>query len=394
MLLRVALAFVVCSRGHEQCSETQTDASPKVATSLASMAVDGTAQYNPEWKPGGHEGGIDTNTLPWLPFPQFPGCSMKPLRAIRETGSFAMLVKTPKGASWPTTYHFGSMDIFIISGKLQFAEYLVPATLHEGVWGYTPANTLVKGPTALEDTEALLTSYGAFATVQDGKFSNIFTSEDLRGMATKAKIPLLPTTLSECMGGHKEAYAGPADQLDFVKRGDPLSIPGIESLAGKALTNPHFVDTNALPWIVDPDAPDIGLKIMRVSTETGTVSMLVRQNGQAPPHLHLGPADFFITSGRIGYRAGPKNGFGPGTYMYEPAGARHEATQRLDKNVDLIYTANVYGPIMFDSGVGTPPLMVLSWMQYLASAEAFKSPLLRSTFPNDAGTLLASSMLR
>ena len=27
------------------------------------------------------------------------------------------------------------------------------------------------------------------------------------------------------------------------------------------LANPHFVDTNAIPWIINPDAPDIGLKV-------------------------------------------------------------------------------------------------------------------------------------
>ena len=66
----------------------------------------------------------------------------------------------------------------------------------------------------------------------------------------------------------------------------------------------------------------------------------VRQNGQAPPHYHLGPADFFVLSGHIGYRAGPPAGYGPGTYIYEPAGARHEATQRVPgtESEDLIYT--------------------------------------------------------
>ena len=39
-----------------------------------------------------------------------------------------------------------------------------------------------------------------------------------------------------------------------------------------------------------------------------------------------------------------------------PQGARHEATQPVE--TDLIYTANVWGPIQFDSGVGTPVEMV------------------------------------
>merc|ERR1719247_2191918 len=176
----------------------------------------------------------------------------------------------------------------------------------------------------------------------------------------------------------------------------PLAISSAESAAllSKAqdtiteLANPHYVDANALPWIGAPD-DEIKIKIMRISAETGTVSMIVKQNGAAPPHYHLGPADFFITSGRIGYRAGPKEGYGAGTYMYEPAGTRHEATQPVE--VDLVYTANVYGPIQFDSGVGTKVEMVFSWMSYLEAAKAFNSPLLASTFPDDS-TLLAPSM--
>ena len=29
--------------------------------------LDKTIQFNPEWTPGGDEGGVDTNSLPWLP---------------------------------------------------------------------------------------------------------------------------------------------------------------------------------------------------------------------------------------------------------------------------------------------------------------------------------------
>ena len=33
---------------------------------------------------------------------------------------------------------------------------------------------------------------------------------------------------------------------------------------------------------------------------------------RAGPHYHLGPADFLVLSGRIGYRAGPPEGYGRG----------------------------------------------------------------------------------
>jgi hypothetical protein len=51
--------------------------------------------------------------------------------------------------------------------------------------------------------------------------------------------------------------------------------------------HPHFIDTRAVPWIVNPGLPDIALKILRVSEETGTTSLIVRHNGVAGPHYHL-----------------------------------------------------------------------------------------------------------
>merc|ERR1712087_663590 len=162
---------------------------------------------------------------------------------------------------------------------------------------------------------------------------------------------------------------GAEQKTEASYQGVPLAISGAEAAAqqANAKIHPHFVDTKAIPWI-DGGMPGLSLKIMRISAETGIVSMIVRQNGQAVPHYHLGASDFMVLSGRIGYRAGPPDGYGPGMWFYEPAGARHEATQRVGTD-DLIYTANVYGPIQFDSGKDTPIMAVFSWMQYKAMAE-------------------------
>merc|ERR1712137_802458 len=224
----------------------------------------------------------------------------------------------------------------------------------------------------------------------NGEIDDILTGPDVCNLADKNGLSLLPNTLKEALGPKTTTYAGPGDPLKVST--DSAAAAALTSMKDTVpLSNPHFVDTNAIPWIINPDAPDIALKVMRVSAETGTVSMIVRQNGQAPPHYHLGPADFFITSGRIGYRAGPPEGFGPGTYFWEPAGARHESTQRVTDE-HLIYTANVYGPIQFDEGVGTPVVAVQSWMQYLEAAKASNTPLIGSTFPSDKTTLLAPPM--
>lgn len=358
------------------------------------LKMDGTAEYNPEWKPEGMEGGVDTNTLPWIDLPQMPGCSMKPLRVSSETGAFTVLIKMVKGTKQPTLVHLGSADNFIISGKLKYSNGPMTGSIGPGVWSYTPAGAKMEGNFAEEDTEYLATFYGPVAFLgADGSVADLLTGFDIKAAAEKRGITLLPNTLSEALIERPAAYTGPAEPLSNTKKNGWEMVSKAEGIAvATELGNPHYIDTNALPWIVNPDAPAIGLKIMRISTETGTVSAIVRQNGQAPPHYHLGPADFFITSGRIGYRAGPKEGYGPGTYMYEPAGARHEATQRVTDE-DLIYTANIYGPIQFDSGVGTPILDVMSWMTYLQAAQAFKSPLIASTFPGDQGTLLAKTAI-
>ena len=66
-----------------------------------------------------------------------------------------------------------------------------------------------------------------------------------------------------------------------------------------------------------------------------------------PPHVHLGPADFFVLSGRLEYRGGAA---GPGAYVREPAGAVHDATTTP---VETVYLANVQGPIAFFGPDGT-----------------------------------------
>jgi len=359
--------------------------------------IDTKAKYNPEWKAEGYEGGVDTHSLPWIEIPQMAGCSMKPLRVSDETGAFTAIVKARKGTILPTHVHLGPSDTFILSGKMRIQNGPMAGSIGPGMWGYTPAGAKMEGTLAEEDTEYLATFYGPVAFLDESQStssgvsaSSILTGQGVREMARKAGSTLLPNTLAAAIEQKSSAYSGPPEPLAATD----VELQALCSRAGAVveaeLSNPYYVDTNSLPWIIDPDAPDIGLKVMRVSAETGSVSLIVRQNGQAPPHYHLGPADFFITSGRIGYRAGPEDGFGPGTYMYEPAGARHEATQRITDD-DLIYTANVWGPIQFDSGVGSAPLMVMSWMTYLAAAEAFNSPLIASAFPGDKGTMLAQS---
>ena len=54
---------------------------------------------------------------------------------------------------------------------------------------------------------------------------------------------------------------------------------------------------------------------------------------------------------------------------------------------DLIYTANVYGPLQFDEGQGTPIAAVLSWMQYKELAISAGIELVYNTFEGDSSIM-------
>lgn len=372
--------------------EKKEEEQPKIITVLDyhNAAKAENKLYNPEWVPGGDEGGVDTNTLPWVPLPHAPGSYIKPLRVSKETGHWGMLIKMPKGFVMPNHVLLGASDTFIIAGKLSYAEGPLKGSIGPGVWGYTPANVRMAGMKAEEDTEYLANFYGPVIFLNEDKsVKSLLTGVDVRKLADDNGIRLLPNTLQEALlEKPKLVPKGKAEPLAISKEEAAALCARAECAVVTELPNPHYVDTNSLPWIGAPDDL-IKIKVMRISAETGHVSLIVKQNGAAPPHYHLGPADFFITSGRIGYRAGPPEGYAAGTYMLEPAGARHESTQPVE--TDLIYTANVWGPIQFDSGVGTKVEMVFSWMSYLEAAKAFNSPLLANTFDDDS-CLLAPSI--
>ena len=343
--------------------------------------------YNPDFNPTGIEGGVDTNALPWIELPQYEGLSIKPLRASTESGHFSMILKIAAEVQIENLLHLGSADLMMLSGAMRYTRGDIVEGLVPGIWGYIPANARIGALIADEDTELLLNSFGPLAFLNDaGGVRSVLTSADVRQLAAACDITLVPNTLAECM------QPRPADSVSGS--GVPLTIASTDARqlvqaqnpSVATIVNPHFVDTRRVEWIVNPDLPDIALKILRVSEETGTTSLIVRHNGVAGPHYHLGAADFLVLGGRIGYRAGPPDGYGAGVWFFEPAGARHEATQRIGDE-DLIYTANVYGPIQFDEGPDTPIVAVQSWMQYKMLADASGARLVHNTFPNDESLL-------
>ena len=327
--------------------------------------------FNPEFDPTGIEGGVDTNVLPWMAVPGAAGVHLKPLRASGESGMWSAVLKIEAGAGLPTSSCLGGMDLFVLSGEIGYAEGGAESTLEPGTWGYIPANTRIDSMSAQGDSEFLANFYSALAFLgPDGSIGSVLTSADIGRLAMDHGITLVPNTLAECMRERVDPFAGEGEPLAIASGNASQLVVGERASNGDSrFQHPHFVDTRALEWVINPGLPDIALKILRVSEETGVVSLVVRHNGVADPHNHLGASDFLVLSGRIGYRAGPPDGYGPGVWFFEPAGARHDATQRLGEE-DLIYLANVYGPLTFDTGRGTPIAAVLSWMEYDALAKA------------------------
>ena len=227
----------------------------------------------------------------------------------------------------------------------------------------------------------------AFLDEKDA-IKSILTSIDILQLAKSNKIPLVPNSSAECWErGPEEAYDGPAEPLTIASSNAKALVSSESgSVISSNVTHPHFVDTREIPWLVMPSMPDVGLKLLRVSEETGFVSMIVKHNGVAPPHTHIGASDFLVLNGALGVRSGPPEGYGPGVWFLEPAGARHDATQRVTDE-DLIYTANIYGPLVFDTGPGTPVEAVVSWLDYKTLAEESNVRLAPNTNLSDNSLL-------
>ena len=344
---------------------------------------------NPEYNPSGYGDCIDTNRLPWIPVPGVDGFSIKPTRASAESGIFSVIFKLDAGFAMPKTVYLGSMDMLILSGKAEYQQDGKLSSLEPGTWGFISANSKVNSIKAIEDTEVLANFYSAAAFLNaDDSLQALFTAADVLKLSGNNGVTLVPNSLSACMEEGTIPYPGQGDPLAISSgnAGSLVNAPLSDANKPQDLNHPHFVDTREVPWLVLPTMPDVGLKILRVSEETGYVSLIVKHNGVADPHTHLGASDFLVLQGALGVRAGPPEGYGPGYWFYEPAGARHSATQRLTEE-DLIYTANIYGPLFFDQGVGTPIDYTLSWVDYKEMAAANGIKLVPSTTPGNSNLL-------
>ena len=105
-----------------------------------------------------------------------------------------------------------------------------------------------------------------------------------------------------------------------------------------------LVDVDSMSWKAAGEGS--WAKVLHVCAETGSWTVLLKQaaGSEAPPHKHLGPAEFYVLSGCIEYRGGVAKG---GHFGREPLGAVHERTYFPEETVYL-FTAHgplaMYGP--------------------------------------------------
>ncbi len=107
-----------------------------------------------------------------------------------------------------------------------------------------------------------------------------------------------------------------------------------------------LLETGAMDW--QQMGEGVGIKVLRVSEETGQWTALIRMAAGSTfaAHKHLGAADGMVLEGCLEYRVGTAPA---GSYLFEPLGAVHEATTC---STDTLLYFNVYGPIAFHDDAG------------------------------------------
>jgi len=108
-----------------------------------------------------------------------------------------------------------------------------------------------------------------------------------------------------------------------------------------------LVRSSREPWITLRQG---AIKLLRRSPETGWSHSLIRGDaGQVnAPHTHQGPAMFYVLEGGFEFRGGSAK---VGDWVWEPAGAVHEATTHTE---DTIYIGSLYGPVGMHEDGGRP----------------------------------------
>jgi len=267
------------------------------------------------------------------------------LRVSKETGFFSMLIKAPAGQVNAPHTHIGAADFYVISGGFDYRG----GSAREGDWVYEPAGAVHDATTHPMDTIYLANSYGPIAFHgKDGGYSHITDWRAIKAMQDHAGQP------RRDRGERSSRPAAGAPREDKPRSAASAVFDPLDAA---------LIRTSERPWIKMGGGNEV--IVLRVSRETGFFSLLIKAPaGQVnQPHTHIGPADFYVIKGGFDYRGGSAR---EGDWVYEPAGAVHEATTHP---VDTIYLANSYGPVAFH-GKNGGYAGIFDWRTIAALADA------------------------
>ncbi|MDG2304386.1 MAG: cupin domain-containing protein [Candidatus Binatia bacterium] len=133
-----------------------------------------------------------------------------------------------------------------------------------------------------------------------------------------------------------------------------------------------FIDTEKGEWIdlglPNSEPGENAMQLLRISEENGSYTALIKSKAGTviPPHVHLGETVVYVLEGTLEYRNGVAK---KGGFIYEPAGAVHDATQHA---VDTIYLAHVQSGAIFlnEDGSEGP---VYDWRSVKAIVDAHEA---------------------
>jgi anti-sigma factor ChrR (cupin superfamily) len=129
------------------------------------------------------------------------------------------------------------------------------------------------------------------------------------------------------------------------------------------------VPSRELKW--SPFSEGIELKVLRISPETGTWTVLLKCEADSSfvRHRHLGAGEYFMLSGRMEVRGGAQAGgitAVAGDYGWEPVSVIHDVTH-FPEATELLFTN--HGAVQFlDEDDNTS--FVLDWEAIQAMAAA------------------------
>ncbi len=133
----------------------------------------------------------------------------------------------------------------------------------------------------------------------------------------------------------------------------------------------EYVSSQDMAWVAF--SPGIFIKVLRLSPETGTWTVLMRAEAGASfaRHRHLAAGEYFMLSGKMEVRGGVQNGgvtAVAGDYGWEPVSVIHDHTY-FPEDTEFLFTN--HGAVQFVDEQGNTT-SVLDWevIQSLAQQAA------------------------